>query len=111
MAHATAQPFTAGVEVAQLDVTEAQGEPDIKPDRLLDNLGREAVAVMTDVGHHRWLRLKVTDPMALEALRAARIGWQDRRRETGTLLAPVADMRLTHADVPMLVARRPPRHD
>jgi hypothetical protein len=44
-----------------LNVTEAQGEPDIKPDRLLDNLGREAVAAITDAGHPRWLRLKVTD--------------------------------------------------
>src|ERR1035437_3957426 len=44
-----------------LNVTEAQGEPDIKPDRLLDNLGREAVAAIVDLGHHRWLRLKVTD--------------------------------------------------
>ena len=44
-----------------LDVAEAQGEPDIKPDRLLDNLGREAVAAIADLGHHRWLRLKVTD--------------------------------------------------
>src|SRR5208337_3106954 len=41
-----------------LDVAEAQGEPDIKPDRLLDNLGREAVAAIDDLGHHRWLRLK-----------------------------------------------------
>src|SRR5450759_1980166 len=41
-----------------LNVTEAQGEPDIKPDRLLDNLGREAVAAIVDLGHHRWLRLK-----------------------------------------------------
>ena len=44
-----------------LDVAEAQGEPDIKPDRLLDDLGREAVAATVDLGHHRWLRLKVTD--------------------------------------------------
>jgi len=44
-----------------LDVTEAQGEPDIKPDRLLDDFGREAVAAIADFGHHRWLRLKVTD--------------------------------------------------
>src|SRR5450631_72180 len=29
-----------------LNVTEAQSEPDIKPDRLLDNLGREAVAAI-----------------------------------------------------------------
>src|SRR5208282_2132547 len=43
------------------DVTEAQGEPDIKPDRLLDDFGREAVAAIADLGHHRWLRLKVTD--------------------------------------------------
>jgi hypothetical protein len=41
-----------------LDITEAQGEPDIKPNRLLNNLGREAVAAITDLGHHRWLRLK-----------------------------------------------------
>jgi len=35
-----------------LDVAEAQGEPDIKPDRLLDNLGREAVAAIAALGHH-----------------------------------------------------------
>jgi hypothetical protein len=39
----------------------AQGEPDIKPDRLLDDFGREAVAAVADLGHHRWLRLKVID--------------------------------------------------
>src|ERR1700730_14960094 len=44
-----------------LDVAEAQGEPDIKPDRLLDDFGREAVAAIAELGHHRWLRLKVTD--------------------------------------------------
>jgi hypothetical protein len=33
-----------------LNVTEAQGEPDIKPDRLLDNLGREPVAAIADLG-------------------------------------------------------------
>jgi putative transposase len=31
---------------------------DIKPDRLLDNLGRETVAAKADLGHHQWLRLK-----------------------------------------------------
>jgi hypothetical protein len=41
-----------------LDVAEAQGEPDIKPDRVLDDFGREAVAAIADLGHHRWLRLK-----------------------------------------------------
>src|SRR5208283_4454603 len=41
-----------------LDVAEAQGEPNIKPDRLLDDFGREAVAAIADLGHHRWLRLK-----------------------------------------------------
>src|ERR1019366_772450 len=44
-----------------LDVAETQGEPDIKPDCLLDDFGREAVAAIGDLGHHRWLRLKVTD--------------------------------------------------
>jgi hypothetical protein len=39
-------------------VAEAQGEPDIKPDRVLDDFGREAVAAIADLGHHRWLRLK-----------------------------------------------------
>jgi hypothetical protein len=42
-----------------LDVAEAQGEPDIKPDRLLDDFGREAVAAIAD--HYQWLRLRVTD--------------------------------------------------
>ena len=32
-----------------------------KPDRLLDDFGREAVAAIADLGHHRWLRLKVID--------------------------------------------------
>ena len=41
-----------------LDVAEAQREPDIKPDRLLDDFGREAVAAIADLGHHQWLRLK-----------------------------------------------------
>ena len=40
---------------------ECLAEPDIKPDRLLDDFGREAVAAIADLGHHRWLRLKVTD--------------------------------------------------
>src|SRR5580704_17794859 len=44
-----------------LDVAETQGEPDIKPDRLLDDFRREAVAAIADLSHHRWLRLKVTD--------------------------------------------------
>ena len=41
-----------------LDIPETQGESDIKPDCLLDDLGREAVAAIADLGHHRWLRLK-----------------------------------------------------
>ena len=54
-----------------------KGEPDIKPDRLLDDFGREAVAAIADLGHHRWLRLKslngkptnnVTRPARLPAL-------------------------------------------
>ncbi len=53
------QDPTLGQQI--LDVAEAQGEPDTKPDRLLDDLGREAVAAIADLGHHRWLRLKVTD--------------------------------------------------
>src|SRR5580692_9041725 len=53
------QDPTLGKQI--LDVAETQGEPDIKPDRLLDDFGREAVAAIADLGHHRWLRLKVTD--------------------------------------------------
>ena len=33
-------------------------EPEIEPDRLLDDLGREAVATYSHLGHHRWLQLK-----------------------------------------------------
>jgi hypothetical protein len=40
------------------DVAKAQCEPEIEPDRLLDDLGREAVATIADLGHHRWLHLK-----------------------------------------------------
>jgi hypothetical protein len=32
-----------------LDLTEAQGEPGIKPDRLLNDFGREAVAAIADL--------------------------------------------------------------
>jgi hypothetical protein len=34
------------------DVTQAQGEADIKPDRLLDDFGREAVAAKADLAYH-----------------------------------------------------------
>jgi hypothetical protein len=34
---------------------------EIEPDRLLDNLGREAIAAIAELGHHQWLRLKVAD--------------------------------------------------
>jgi hypothetical protein len=43
------------------DVAKAQCEPEIESDRLLDDFGREAVAAIADLGHRRWLRLKVTD--------------------------------------------------
>jgi hypothetical protein len=36
-----------------------QGKPDIKPDRLLDDFGRESMAATANLGHHRWLWLKV----------------------------------------------------
>ena len=36
-----------------LNVTEAQGEPEIEPNRQLDNLGREAAAAIGDLGHHQ----------------------------------------------------------
>jgi hypothetical protein len=34
-----------------LDVALAQGKPEIKPDRLLDDFGREAVTGVPDFGH------------------------------------------------------------
>src|SRR3984893_2297297 len=49
----------------------------LKPDRLLDDFGREAVAAIADLGHHRWLRLKslngkpagdVTMPLSMAGL-------------------------------------------
>jgi hypothetical protein len=60
---ALTEAIPAGARYDQqiLNVTEAQGEPDIKPDCLLDNLGREAVAAIADLDHHRWLRLMVID--------------------------------------------------
>src|SRR5882724_1224065 len=62
MVHPAAHSFIGNHDSAFrqqiLNVTAAQGEPDIKPDRLLDNLGREAVAAIVDLCHHRWLRLK-----------------------------------------------------
>ena len=36
-----------------LDVAEAQREPEIEPDRLLDDLGRKPVAGVADFGHGR----------------------------------------------------------
>jgi hypothetical protein len=36
-----------------LNVTEAQGEPEIEPNHQLDNLGREAAAAIGDLGHHQ----------------------------------------------------------
>jgi hypothetical protein len=44
-----------------LDVAIAQCEPQVEPDRLLDDFGREPVAAIADLGHHRWLQLKVAD--------------------------------------------------
>src|SRR5207245_518097 len=38
-----------------LDIAEAQGEPNIQPNRLLDDLRREAVAAVADFSHARWL--------------------------------------------------------
>ena len=35
-----------------LDIAEAQSEPDIKPDRLLHDFGRESVAAIADLGHN-----------------------------------------------------------
>jgi hypothetical protein len=58
-----------------LDVAEAQGEPDIKPDRLLDHLGRKAVAAIADLGHHRWLRLNVTDGKPNGDVRTQKGSW------------------------------------
>jgi len=34
-----------------LDIAVAQGEPEIEPDRVLDDLGREPVAAIAEQGH------------------------------------------------------------
>src|ERR1700730_8656410 len=72
-----------------LDVAEAQGEPDIKPDRLLDDFGREAVAAIADLGHHRRLRLKVTDgkPNGDVTMPASMLRWR-LEMKTGWSLRP-----------------------
>src|SRR5208283_4870157 len=60
-----------------LDIPETQGEPDIKPDRPLDDFGREAEAAIADLDHRLWLRLKSLNgkpagdvTMPIQALRA-----------------------------------------
>jgi len=55
MVHPAAHGFIGhqdpGLSQQILHFAEAQGEPDIKPDRQLDDLGREAVAATADLGH------------------------------------------------------------
>ncbi len=36
------------------DVAEAQREPNIEPDRLLDDFGRKAIAAIADFAHRGW---------------------------------------------------------
>jgi hypothetical protein len=48
-AHRLIRKPRSHAQLAILDVTEAQYEPDLKPDRLLNNLGREAVAAIADL--------------------------------------------------------------
>ena len=36
------------------DVAEAQREPEIEPDRVLDDLGRKAIAAIADFDHREW---------------------------------------------------------
>jgi len=71
----------------------------------LDDFGREAVAAIADLGHHRWLRLKVTDgkpngdvtmplqdlpePLELRGLRGLRARLH-RRGQLGPRALPVA---------------------
>jgi hypothetical protein len=43
-----------------LDIPEAQREPDIQPDRVLDDFRRKAISAVADLGHHEWLRLQVS---------------------------------------------------
>jgi hypothetical protein len=35
------------------DVAEAQREPEIEPDRVLDDFGRKAIAAIAKLGHHK----------------------------------------------------------
>jgi amino acid transporter len=48
------------IKIAAVVLVLAAGLPyvHIKPDRLLDDFGREAVAAIADLSHPRWLRLK-----------------------------------------------------
>jgi hypothetical protein len=36
------------------DVAEAQGEPNLEPDRVLDDFGRKAIAAIADFDHRGW---------------------------------------------------------
>jgi hypothetical protein len=53
--HPTSHRFVGDVESALgqqfLDIAVAQGEPEIEPDRVLDDLGREPMAVIAEQGH------------------------------------------------------------
>jgi hypothetical protein len=45
------RPKTSDSEKITLDIAVAQGEAEIKPDRMLNDLGREAMAVVTERSH------------------------------------------------------------
>src|SRR5271166_5076358 len=51
-----------------LDVAQAEGEPEVKPDRLLNDLGRETIPAVADLVHPRGATRQTTTPQARSAV-------------------------------------------
>src|SRR5947209_12898448 len=68
-----------------LDVAQAEGEPEVKPDRLLNDLGRETIPAVADLVHARGATRPTTTPqargavtMACEALFLEQLAYHNR---------------------------------
>src|SRR5271165_850697 len=51
-----------------LDVTQAEGEPEVEPDCLVNDLGRETIPGVSDLVHPRWATRPPRTPQAQSAV-------------------------------------------
>src|SRR5271157_1036393 len=51
-----------------LDVTQAEGEPEVEPDCLVNDLGRETIPGVADLVHPRWATRPPRTPQAQSAV-------------------------------------------